>query len=201
MTRETDYVTDNLQQSGNVIRYSSWPTIQQQTVGNHCWNVYRIHCDVFGWPNTDVAYYIMHHDSAELIVGDPPFPVKRDNVDLKAAYDRVEQTANQRLGVELPPLSGIEKTRVKVCDLLEMATFGMSERELGNLLATPIVRRTSEGALLLAKERLTLAAYDAVERYVKKLWLRHQSVLMQADLHVDYSYSSEISRLLRSVHG
>lgn len=177
MARQTDYVTDNLQQAGNVLRYSSWPTIQQQTVGNHCWQVYRIYCDIFGMPRADVAYYIMHHDSAELITGDPPFPVKRDNPDLKAAFQRVEVEANERLGVKMPCLTVQELDQVKVCDLLEMTVFGMSEREMGNLLAIPIINRTSEAALKLAEQKLPLDSFRTVEQYVAKISSRHRKVM------------------------
>jgi hypothetical protein len=150
----TDHVTDRLYLAGRVERYATWPTIHKQTVGEHCWQIYNIHCQIFGTPDPGVAYTIMNHDSAELIVGDPPFPIKANNPDLKAAYTRIEPEAEKRLGVKLPALDANDKVRIKVCDLLEMFIFGIVEREMGNVLASPVVMRTRDAALALSYEML-----------------------------------------------
>jgi hypothetical protein len=105
--------------------------------------VLRIYIEIFGAPIPDVTTYIVHHDSAELAVGDPPFPLKARNPDLKVIYDRLEDAAMLEMrGEALPVLSHAEKARIKICDLLEMWEFGLQERMMGNRYAQPIVEDT-----------------------------------------------------------
>jgi 5'-deoxynucleotidase YfbR-like HD superfamily hydrolase len=137
-----DTFTHQLAHSGRVRRYHTWAVHHQQTVGEHCWQVSRVYTAIFGRPEADVAHYIAHHDSAELVVGDPPFPIKARNPILKAAYDSLETIALQELGVALPALSPRERARVKLCDLVEMHEFGLLEVEMGNRHAREVVDNT-----------------------------------------------------------
>ena len=145
----TDHVTDRALLSGRVKRYSTWPTITTQTVGDHCWGVYEIYFRIFGPPTAEIALYIHHHDSEELIVGDNPFPSKVTYPALKAGVTEAEVDARRRLDLPEPlTLANVgDRARVKICDLLEMMQFGMQEREMGNLLAQPIIERTRAAAL------------------------------------------------------
>jgi 5'-deoxynucleotidase YfbR-like HD superfamily hydrolase len=115
---------------------------------------------------------------AELVVGDPPFPVKANNPTLKAEFDRIEIAALKAMGLgELPDLPIDEKRRIKICDLLEMTLFGMGERELGNMLAIPIIVRTREAALRLTD----LNDYPLVYGFLVDAERRHMEVLNQRE--------------------
>jgi 5'-deoxynucleotidase YfbR-like HD superfamily hydrolase len=184
----TDLVTDRLEMSGRVHRYACWPMIHDQSVGEHCWQVYRVYCAIFGVPSAEVAYFIMQHDSEELIVGDPPFPTKRDNPEFKAESERVEIKARARLGYELPELDDTERARIKVCDLLEMMCHGMTDREMGNLLACPVVTRTERAAVELARAKLPLGERANVDEFIYNQWVRHETVLRNGDPSKDYNY-------------
>lgn len=138
-------VRRDIRLAGQVKRYATWPVLHQQTTGEHSWQVLRIYIEIFGAPSPDVTTYIVHHDSAELVVGDPPFPLKSRNPDLKAIYDRLEDEVMQEMrGEGLPVLSTSEKVRIKICDLLEMWEFGMQERLMGNRYGEPIMQDTRQ---------------------------------------------------------
>lgn len=174
----TDYVTDYLRLAGSVVRYHAWPTLQTQTVGEHCWQVAMIYEQIFGVLSLPVERFIRIHDVAELVVGDIPFPTKRNNPELKAAFNKVEAQALEMLGIAEASVTELEATRIKVCDLLEMTAFGMIDRELGSMLAVPIIIRTMAAATELAK-KLPRHEYNAVLLYTVQLSERHERVLNQ----------------------
>lgn len=181
----TDYVTDRSLLSGRVKRYNTWPTITSQTDGDHTWGVYHVYWRIFGMPSAEVALFIHLHDAEELVVGDNPYPSKANNPKLKEAVTEVEVEARERLNLPHPGayggVSDLERARVKVCDLLEMMQFGMQEREMGNLLAGPIVERTMAAALELSKSKLSIGDEDEVIRWVRSENDRHQSTLRYGD--------------------
>jgi 5'-deoxynucleotidase YfbR-like HD superfamily hydrolase len=188
MDHADDLVTDRLEMSGRVHRYACWPMISQQSVGEHSWQVYRVYCAIFGIPSAEIAFVIFAHDAEELIVGDSPFPTKRDNPEFKAASEKVEVRARQRLKIELPELSDEDKARVKVCDLLEMMCHGMTDREMGNLLAAPVVTRTERAAQELARAKLPERERARVSEFVYDEWRRHEHVLFNGDPSMSYNY-------------
>lgn len=145
-------VRRDIRLAGQVKRYACWPTLTTQTTGEHSWQVLRIYIEIFGPPSPDVTVYIVHHDSAELVVGDPPFPLKAQNADLKQIYDRLEDAAMMEMrGEALPVLSDEERARVKICDLLEMWEFGLQERMMGNRYAQPIIDDTLTTSVYMIK--------------------------------------------------
>lgn len=182
----SDLVTDVTRHAGRVRRYHTWVVHHQQTVGEHCWQVALVYEQVWGPLRAEVERYIRHHDTAELVVGDPPFPVKANNPELKAGYDALEGPALERLGVALPVLTAEERVKVKVADLLEMMVLGMTEREMGNLLAAPVVTRTERAAYALLADRYP-AGRMLVDTWVRAQWERHERVLRNGDVNHDYS--------------
>lgn len=174
----TDYVTDYVRHAGMVTRYHTWPTLQNQSIGEHSWQVALIYEEVFGELSPAVERYIRLHDVAELVVGDPPFPVKSQNPALKAEYAKAEVKALERMSVgPLPELDLDTRRRIKICDLMEMTLFGMTERELGNLLAIPIINRTREAALKLCDQH----DYPHVTAFLAYALARHALVLSQEE--------------------
>ncbi len=162
----TAKVVDFLRFSGLVKRYHTWPTIQSQNVGEHTWQVMRLYVQIFGIPTSVVWLYMLHHDSPEVEIGDPPYPIKRDNPQLKYEYGRLEmQFETDHDLVRSSEISETDRTRVKICDLLEMWEFGLVEMKMGNALAENIVLRTLENALAMA-EFLSPRELQAVREYV-----------------------------------
>jgi len=177
----TDFVTDCVYFAGRLKRYHTWPTIQTQTVGEHSWQVALVYEQIFGELSRPVERYIRMHDVAELAVGDIPFPFKSKNPEIKKLMDAAEDVALEMMKVPaLPDLDPIPKARIKVCDLLEMTIFGMTERELGNMLAIPIIRRTRAAALQLTQEKLhDVEDFESVCRFIDQIDYRHRRVLEQ----------------------
>lgn len=150
--------------AGNVKRYSTWPTIQQQTVGGHSFNCLLIWLRLYGPPAPRVTEYFLWHDLGELVLGDLPFPVKAKNPDLKKACDEVEKAAVKEMGGPDFELTDLLKIRMKLVDLLEMYTFGTLELVMGNKFGQPIVDDIGKAVLELVKklppeDRKAIAAY------------------------------------------
>lgn len=165
-------VRGDLAAAGRVKRYACWPTLTDQPVGLHCWHVWRVWRGIWGEPDGRVCSYIMLHDAEELITGDPPFPTKRDNPDLKAAHDRVGADAREFLGVRLPELTADERRQFKIAELIEMMEHGMHEVQLGNALAAPIVQATQKNA-----RELNSGQWPEVDAYLAAAWEKHLAVL------------------------
>lgn len=172
-----DHVTDRSYMSGRVTRYSVWPTIAAPNVAEHTWGVYHVYWRIFGVPSAQLGLYIHLHDIEELVGGDNPFPSKMMFPKLKEATTEVEAFARKRLNTPEVEVTERERHRVKVCDLVEMMLFGMVEREMGNLLATPIVERTGDTARWIARENLPMEEYDLVQGFVAKERTRHEEVI------------------------
>ncbi len=135
--------------AGDVLRYHTWRTIQQQTNAAHSWQVARILLAI--WPSAprEVLIQTLMHDIGEVVSGDLPYPVKRENPDLKAACDRIETAAHLAMcapwGVPPPQvLTNEARAVIKLAEYLEMAEFGMVEEQLGNVHGTLIVSRCLE---------------------------------------------------------
>jgi len=124
--------------AGRVRRYHTWPTLHQETVGEHTHRVATLFLQLFGTPRVEVLEYILQHDSGELSSGDMPFYAKRDVPELKHYMNRAEGRGRERLKIEMPKLTDEEWTQFKLCDLLQMLEFALIEMEMGNRYAGPI---------------------------------------------------------------
>lgn len=126
--------------AGRVTRYHTWPLVTRQDISQHSWQVWRIVRAIFGseipW---DVTEQIMLHDVGELRTGDAPYPIKRDNPDLKAIMDRLEDKALAEQAVKLQPLSALWRWRIKVAHTIEMMELGMDELAAGNHFGSTII--------------------------------------------------------------
>ena len=141
--------------AGQVRRYHTWPVLQQQTVGEHTWQVLRIYDTVWGPIPPHVTRFILWHDAGELVTGDVPFPMKQRNPALREAMAAADELALQ--GMRAPKcswLTTVEQLRAKAADLCEMWQFGLVERALGNTLAQPIIDDISEALQQLLAERI-----------------------------------------------
>lgn len=135
--------------SGGVMRYSTWPTIQQQTVADHTWQMMRIYREIWGAPDASMFEHILFHDGAEVSVGDIPFPCKAENPDLKEVHGKLESRMLYQIHGYTNQMTEAEAWKLKVCDLIEMWEFGIVERVLGNRLGEPIELRTQNAVEIL----------------------------------------------------
>lgn len=149
-------VTLDPRRAGQVTRYHTWPRLREQSVGEHSWQVQRILLAV--WPDAPrhLILHCMTHDVGESVSGDPPYPIKALNVDLKKACDRIEREAHWMMAVDwwLPSsvqLSDFEAYVFKLCEFIEMWEWGLFEMDLGNQHAQLVVERCVDG--MMAREK------------------------------------------------
>jgi 5'-deoxynucleotidase YfbR-like HD superfamily hydrolase len=123
--------------AGQIKRYHNWPTIGTQTIAEHTWNMLRIYMCVTESINPAVVYFITFHDIGEHESGDMPYPIKKNNPDLKEIMDRIEWESLARQfeywGNTLSmAISKEDRQFVKQIEMMEMAEFGMDQLCLGN---------------------------------------------------------------------
>lgn len=140
-------VRDDPRMAGCVLRYHTWPHVRSQSNAEHSWQVARLLLAI--WPDAprNVIVYCLTHDVGEVGTGDAPFPIKRDNPDLKKIMDRIEKSTH--LGMCIPwnlphpgALSALEAIVFKIADMLDMWEWGLQEIMLGNRFADLAVQRT-----------------------------------------------------------
>lgn len=131
--------------AGAVDRYHVKRTIRRQSVGEHSFGVLMLIKQVLEtgylpqYRETLVYNHVLHHDLPELFTGDTPGPVKRANVALGLALQRVEE--------ELAPLyreyclNSEEGALVKWADRMELVLWCLEEVRMGNSFAEEIVAR------------------------------------------------------------
>ncbi|MBR1457619.1 MAG: 5'-deoxynucleotidase [Oscillospiraceae bacterium] len=103
--------------------------------------------DVFGVPcdPNECAAVALYHDSAEILTGDLPTPIKYHSAQIRGAYGEVEALANEKLLATLPEelrgafeplLAGEAQERlhdiVKAADKLSAYIKCIEERKAGN---------------------------------------------------------------------
>lgn len=169
MTR--DEVLTNARHAGSVLRYHTWPVLHRQTIGEHCWQVMRIYWQIWGHLPNPVSTYFLWHDVGELVLGDLPFPIKKDNPKLKEECDRIERTAVKRMGGESSNsttcvLTDKELLRIKFCDVLDMYEYGIQEMNLGSRYAAPIVEDTHK-TLQDIWLKLSIEDHNLIQKYTK----------------------------------
>ena len=190
---EDDSVRLDTRLAGQVRRYHTWPTIKEQNIAEHCWQLLRIYLCVVDKMDPHMVYHIIFHDIGEHATGDIPYPVKRDNPRLKEEMDLLElksQAAQMEHWHSFKQivLSEQDTKLFKHIELIEMAEFGLDQMNLGNHHGYIIANRCLEAVyksqpcqrlaqyvirrLLLFFEQChpNEASYDEVEWWWFKSW-------------------------------
>jgi 5'-deoxynucleotidase YfbR-like HD superfamily hydrolase len=123
--------------AGQVRRYHTWPILGQQTIAEHCWQIMRIYMSIVDKPDPHMMYHITFHDIGEHFTGDIPYPVKRDNHNLKEQMEFLERRSYMSQldywnAFQMTYLNEEEKKLFKQIELIEMAEFGLDQVCLGN---------------------------------------------------------------------
>lgn len=178
---DRDMVRTDTRLAGEVRRYHTWPLITTQTVADHCYHCMRLWYIFWGALPPEVSGFFIWHDSGEIVTGDPPFPVKRDNPDLKAAFERVERQALRAMiepHREVPSyilptdmLTTEQKKKAKVCDLLDMFELGVHEYMLGNSYAWPIIQNTWQNVVKILYDMPTTISSPVYKYMARYSWL------------------------------
>jgi 5'-deoxynucleotidase YfbR-like HD superfamily hydrolase len=129
---------DILYQSGAVKRMHTIPVHGQHLIAEHVYGTQIIAvelCRLNGFNETvtgRILQTLLYHDAPELVTGDIPAPMKWDNPELRAAFDKIDEEFYLRSGIHLPPLTIKEHKVVKAADYLDLLFRCLYERRLGN---------------------------------------------------------------------
>lgn len=133
--------------------------------------------DLAGYKKVDAehtALLALYHESAEVLTGDLPTPIKYYNDDITAAYKEIEQAANRRIVESLPrslkgPLGGYieqkasdtESAIVKAADRIAALIKCKEEISRGN--------GEFEGAYRSTLEKLTETPSESVKYFLSEI--------------------------------
>jgi 5'-deoxynucleotidase YfbR-like HD superfamily hydrolase len=136
--------------AGQVTRYHTWPRLREQSVGEHSWQVARVLLAIWPAAPRRLLVHCVTHDIGETVAGDPPYPVKALNPDLKTACDRIEGAAHDMMAMTwmLPvrlALPEHERAAFKLAEFIEMWEWGLFELSMGNSNAALVVSRCADG--------------------------------------------------------
>lgn len=140
-------IRNDMRLAGQLIRYHTWPMHRRPSVGEHSWQLTRL-VHTF-WPDTPrhVLLYILYHDVGENGTGDIPYPVKKNNPDLKYIMENLEAESRKEQGAPEIILSDKEKAVVKYAELHDMWEDAAQERMMGNKLAELVEVRCMDAIL------------------------------------------------------
>lgn len=159
--------------AGLVLRYHTYPTLQQQSVAEHTWQVIRVLWAI--WPDVPrcVIQHAMIHDCGELAIGDLPYPSKGLWSEAgKKELDRLEKGAILDMCIPWclpspPQLKPEEYAIFKLAEYIEMYEFAWNEINLGNKYGVLIKKRCNEGITrIIATVPITIA--DKARKYINK---------------------------------
>lgn len=174
---DNHHIRSSSRMAGEVVRYHTWPTIRRQTNADHSYHVMRIYWAVFGSVPPAVSAYIIHHDAPEIVTGDLPHPVKKNNPRVASALTPVEEETledligHRRAAEVTSGPTQLERQRSKACDLLEMWEFAAVDVAMGNQMASPIIDNIREAlsAMSLSPEDHTAVWHYAIAE-IKDRW-------------------------------
>ena len=143
--------------AGQVKRYHTWPVLQSQTNAAHSWQVARILLAIYPECDRSLLVHALNHDSGELHSGDLPYPVKKENPELKTHVDRIENRAINTMHVlwDFPivqKLDPIDKIIFKIAEFIEMYEFGAQEVIMGNKFGYIVAERCITQAQKMASD-------------------------------------------------
>ena len=122
---------ETLRKGGAVKRWHTITNVKEQTVASHSWGVASILLDLWPDSSNNLIRAALWHDVAELHTGDIPAPIKWENKEFAHACDKIEKRVQKQLHL-FKQLDSVEKTKLKIADLLELMWYCLEEIELGN---------------------------------------------------------------------
>lgn len=177
-----DVVRSDQRMAGQVKRYHTWPTITTQNIAEHSWDVMRIIYAIWDPIGItpipgDVQRHVHAHDCGELRCGDSPYPIKRNNPDLKEIMDRLEGQSLKDQGVYVPLIPDEWKVRVKIAHTIEMMEFALHELLLGNQYGSYVATRMQ----VFLREQLAAAPRETVpvRMYLDGREKRYEAILQE----------------------
>jgi 5'-deoxynucleotidase YfbR-like HD superfamily hydrolase len=118
---------------GNTRRYHTMPTLQQDTVGHHSYNVACVIMALRPDCRKELLMAALKHDMAEHRVGDMPAPAKR-SMGIREMFADHEGEVMAQAGVVQSVLLPEEQWVLRFADALDGLRFCVQEFKMGNRL-------------------------------------------------------------------
>ena len=109
--------------SGRVERYHTNPAPVAQTIAQHSWGVAVLILKLHPNPDLNLISAALHHDCAELYVGDVPAPTKWDNPELSDMLHKLESKISGQMGIMQEYLTEEDEEWLRACDRLELVLW------------------------------------------------------------------------------
>lgn len=156
--------------AGEVSRYHTWPHLRQQSVAEHSWQVMRIMLAIYPMVPRVLLIHCMAHDAGEIGTGDIPYPIKKENPDLKEIMDELETETISAMALKwnFPSevaLSPEEKLIFKLAEFIEMWEWALKEQLLGNEFAEVVGSRCLTEAYSLC-DKLSQDIAGLAKKYI-----------------------------------
>lgn len=133
---------DIIRRAGSINRYHTERILGVDTVGTHSWNVTVLIVLLHPNPSARLIKAALFHDVGEAMVGDLPYPAKRQWPKLAEQLSKAEDEVIDILEIEAESkLPKDDYNWLKACDALEAGLFAKEQLELGNTRAREIYNR------------------------------------------------------------
>jgi|SRR3990172_13216011 len=133
---------------GAIRRYHSIMTNRQQSNAEHQWKVAVFIFAIVDNPSKALILRSLIHDCPEILTGDIPSHVKRQNSNLRKEIKLIENHFYE--DIECEELTEEETRLLKICDYIEMLSFCLSEKRCGNIMMDEIFANCNHYLLELA---------------------------------------------------
>lgn len=121
-----------LLKAGAVRRFHVMPTIRENTVAEHSWQVVMLVLLLTDYTApAEWLIYAAQHDMAEFETGDIPSPAKK-LVGIKDQVSAAEESVLEQFGVVMPTISAEGHKVMKLADCLSGMLNCVTERSMGN---------------------------------------------------------------------
>jgi 5'-deoxynucleotidase YfbR-like HD superfamily hydrolase len=167
-------------------RYHTCLRIREQSVGEHSMQVLRVLLAIYPQAPRHMLVHCLVHDIGELASGDPPYPAKRRNADLKKACERIERDAHLSMclpwGLPGPQTLTVEEYEIfKLAEFIEMLEWSIDEINLGNQGGHAVLQRCLE-AIDAYLDVIDASVKGATNLYLKR---RMNSMVIENRRSVD----------------
>jgi 5'-deoxynucleotidase YfbR-like HD superfamily hydrolase len=114
---------------GEVTRYHTTRTIQDESVGHHSFGV-AMYCYLLCRPSANLLIAALVHDLAEHMTGDSPAPAKKE-LGIGDMVNALEERLLTEVGFNIA-LTESEKRTLKLADIFQGMAFCVRELQMGN---------------------------------------------------------------------
>lgn len=128
-----------MRRGGHVRRFHQYPHLGDATVAEHTFQMLNLLFALHPCPTIDHVLAVQLHDSPyELFTGDVPSPVKRNNAEIRAAFQQIEDEVTERWQLPRPNMTANVVRWLNTLDALEGLLWCDDQAALGNTFMSSV---------------------------------------------------------------